>query len=170
MTIGKALAGSFNVMHALVNATIGDLDEDVAYRELPGANIAVIGPIMAHLLIAEDYQVNVLARGGTAILEMDDWMARIGAPAGMPMLTPEFAQRRFSVAGLREYGAAVFAETERWAADASDAALMRTMTLPTGVDAPLAAFLGGLTIAHSSAHAGEVAALKGVHGLKGLPF
>jgi hypothetical protein len=31
-------------------------------------------------------------------------------------------------------------------------------------------FLGGLGLVHLSAHAGEIAALKGVHGVKGLPF
>ena len=76
------------------------------------------------------------------------------------------------VSAFREYSALVYRATDDYLAGLTDA----------GIDAPLlAAATGGRQVpagfmivrvmaTHFPAHAGEVAALLGVAGLKGLPF
>ncbi len=70
-----------------------------------------------------------------------------------------------------EYAKAVFAATDEFIAGASDADMDRVVMNPiSGKEEPVAVVLGTLGLWHLQNHQGEIVALKGVQGKKGLPF
>jgi hypothetical protein len=60
--------------------------------------------------------------------------------------------------------------TDDFLAVATAADFQREVDSPLGTKVPVSQFLGAFGIVHLGLHSGEIAALKGVHGLKGLPF
>ena len=168
-TTSGLLKAQYTFVHGFVMMIVGDLNQEVAHVQPPG-NVARIAPIMAHMLGAEDFFVNTLVAGKPTVLESGGWSAKCEMPAGRPMMSPEFAATMFNVDGLKGYAQAMFAEVEAYLGSASEAELEKLIDTPFGSKQPAAEFLSGLAIAHVTAHAGEIAALKGVQGLKGLPF
>ena len=74
----------------------------------------------------------------------------------------------FSLAALQAYEQAVLATTETYLAALIPTDLDRTVAF-IGGERPVADVLANLVV-HSMGHAGEIAALKGMQGVKGLPF
>jgi hypothetical protein len=71
-------------------------------------------------------------------------------------------------AGVREYAQAVFANTDANVAALDPASLGNKMQGPFGETT--AARMLSLGVYHLAEHSGEIAALKGIQGQKGLPF
>ena len=148
---------------------IGDLTQDAADRQQPEGNIAPIAPIIAHFLGAEDVFVNMMFAGKATVLESGGWNAKTGIAPGRPSLTDEFKAAKYSIDGLRGYATALFAEVESVLGSATEEQFGREIESPLG-KSPAGEFLGGLALSHLVSHVGEVSALKGMQGLKGLPF
>jgi hypothetical protein len=72
--------------------------------------------------------------------------------------------------GFEEYAAAVFARTEGLVGGMSEADMDRLVEGITPNTAPARMLIANIGLIHVNEHAGEIAALKGVHGLKGLGF
>jgi hypothetical protein len=70
---------------------------------------------------------------------------------------------------FQEFAKAVYANTDAYLATLSDADLERKIQGPAG-ETTLGWFLTTILATHFPGHAGEIAALKGVQGMKGLPF
>jgi hypothetical protein len=149
---------------------LGDLTQEVAERRVDGASIGAILPIQAHLLFGLDAMVNQIAAGKEPLLLSGDWLGRTGIPGPNLRQTPEWGLAPYDLEGLQAYAEAVFASVDAYLDGASDADLDRDVPSPLGGTVQAGNFLGGLGVVHFSAHAGEIAALKGVHGFKGLPF
>ena len=124
---------------------------------------------MAHAIYGEDMIVSQ-ARGTPPVLDSGSWNARTGILDSSPSMTPDWLALTFNVAGLRDYPSAVFARTGEFLELATTADLDRMVPTPLGNEMPVGAFLGAFGIVHVSEHAGEISALKGAQGLKGLPF
>jgi len=71
---------------------------------------------------------------------------------------------------FREYGKAVYTATDAYIAGLSDADLERKVDTRLIGEQTVAFVLGTFVAWHVANHCGEIAALKGVQGLKGLPF
>ncbi len=74
-----------------------------------------------------------------------------------------------SLDSFQAYAKAVFAQTDAYLAGLSDADLVRKGQGPGG-ETTLGWFVVNILATHVPQHLGEIAALKGVQGLKGLPF
>ena len=155
--------------HAFIMMIIGDLTQAQADRKESGANISPIAPIIAHFLGAEDFFVNMMFAGKATVHESGGWGPKTGIAPGQPRLTEEFSSAKYNLDGLRGYAQALFAQSENVLGSATEAQYEAILDTPLGKQ-PAADFLGGLALSHLTAHAGEVAALKGIQGLKGLPF
>jgi uncharacterized protein YdgA (DUF945 family) len=70
---------------------------------------------------------------------------------------------------FREYQQTVQAAADEWLSTTQPADLEREVTHGP-FNRPIAAQLRGTVIHHMLGHCGEISALKGVQGLKGLPF
>ena len=74
------------------------------------------------------------------------------------------------MAAFREFHAAIAAEVDAYIGSLSDDDLDRTVTFGALGEMPLGTFLGNVVAQHISHHAGEVAALSGMLGHKGLRY
>ena len=136
----------------------------------PPGETNTIGTILLHVTGTDDRFVNVLARGGQAVWERDNWAERVGFP-GIPGRAGFWAEANahpFALSPLLAYQAAVRASLDEYVAALTDEELSRTMQA-LGSEQPIAAILG-LVVVHQAHHFGEIAALKGAQGVKGLPF
>lgn len=84
----------------------------------------------------------------------DEWAARID------MNLPAF----------QEYASQVYASTDQTIRDMTDAQADEQIVTPFGNKQGRLEFVSNLGVTHLWGHLGEIAAIKGLHGLKGLPF
>lgn len=167
----QLLKNEFDWAKTVFDMTVGDLTEEVATRRVSGANINPILPIYAHVVFGLDAMTNQVAAGGEPLLLSDGWGERTGITQPGFLQTPEWGQARYNLDGLRQYSEAVFGSLNSYLDRATDADLDREFPSPLGgQQTNVARFLGGIGVVHLSGHTGEIAALKGIHGLQGLPF
>ena len=103
------------------------------------------------------------------MLESEGWDAKLGLEAAGPRDASAWADKRFDLATVRDYVAAVQAATDAFLADAEDEVLQRSMETPMGEQRAID-MLANVGVVHVASHWGEIAALRGVQGEKGLPF
>ncbi len=166
--IQQQLAGA----HGTIRSMVQECDAQTLNRTLPNATIGSIASVYAHLVFAEDVFVHARFQEIEPLYLAQGWQAKASVPfPGIPpAITPEWvASVRMDLTTFQPYADAVFAATERYVADLADADLERKIKGATG-EYPLGWALSVLIAQHAAAHSGEIAALKGVQGLKGLPF
>jgi hypothetical protein len=163
------LRENFEMAHRVFLGTVDDLTDDAAAATFPAATVGPILPIYAHAVCSEDV-IFAAAAGREPVCLSPEWAARTGIPGATVVQTPEWAGNTFNLGGLRAYADAVFAAAVAWLETADDAALDREIDglRPGSRTTPVNLLRVGLI--HISGHGGEIAALKGVLGLKGLPF
>jgi hypothetical protein len=112
-----------------------------------------------------------MLQGKTLLLTNDDWIARTGIPDPHgPMMTPEFISgMNMNLDAAKEYAAAVFAQADATFDSVGDATWNREIDGPFG-KTTMFDFLATLGLYHLGEHSGEIAAIKGVQDMKGLPF
>ena len=159
--------------HAILEQTMDDVPADALDRTLPGATIGNIASVYAHTVFAEDQILHGMLQGKAPLYASEGWTSRTNVAMPSPgELTLEWsrAAKKMNLPAFREYAKAVYAATDAYLAGLPEAELDRT--LDTG-------FIGEQTVAfvvsnvlgwHAAEHNGEIAALKGAFGLKGLPF
>jgi hypothetical protein len=172
MSVQTAVQQQLAFWHGAINPIMGDCGAEVLNDNLPDATITSIASIYAHIAWAEDAIVNGMLQGKPPVYQTDGWEAKTGVPfPGMPpSMNPEWARKlKMQLAPFQDYAKAVFSATEAYVSSVPDSELNRKVPTPAGeqtVEWVLATLLG----THAPQHIGEIAALKGVHGLKGLPF
>ncbi len=175
MDLKQLLTTNLEMTHDAFRKTVADVTPEIAHWLPPG----VMHPIAeryAHLVMAEDYLLNVMARGGQALF-MDAWAGRTGFTADPTMLVALTAEgaRAFRVDDLNALSAymqAVFAETQKFIRDADDATLNGSVDMSAiGYgQMPFPIWFSTFIVGHAHDVMGEISALKGVQGVKGYPF
>lgn len=161
------IKAGFDIAHMVFNAVVGDLEDTAAAHRI--GNVPSAAAIFAHAIYGEDMMVGQ-ANGAPMLLESGDWRERTGITIVSPGMTPEWLALKLNVDGLRRYGEAVFGRTDAFLVSATATDMDRAIRSPMGQDVTVGAFLNSFGIVHVSEHAGEISALKGAQGLKGLPF
>lgn len=158
--------------HDLLEQTIADCPPDALHKTLPGATIVNIASIYAHTVFSEDTIIQGLLQQKPPVFQSQGWADRTGvAMPPTPELTGEWARGvRMDLPSFREYAKAVYAATDGYVGGLSDAALERTVDTGFVGEQTVAFILSNIAGWHVAEHGGEIAALKGVQGLKGLPF
>jgi hypothetical protein len=167
----QVLQGAFKTAHDLLDNVMADVDKAHLSKLPAGANIQTIQAIYAHILIGEDLIVNRLVRQGQSALTAETLLGT-GVPLpATPQLNPEWsASIDMDLAKFREVAKSFFASTEAAIGSMSDAQLAAEVQGGPFGNMPASAFLANFALYHVIGHTGEIAALKGIHGLKGLPF
>lgn len=155
-------------MRRLTDSVLKDLTDEQLNWIPPG----VTNPIRAtliHVFTGEDYFVQSALRGTTTIWETERWGDRFGltTPLGQDPWE-ELRRTPISLATLLTYQQAVYAATDAYLADLTAADLNRSVRLYG--NERMVADVFTLIVVHAASHMGEIAALKGVQGGKGLPF
>lgn len=164
------LRGQLTFAHTTLERVVEDLPSDLLHKAIPGSTTPNIAAIYAHAVLAEDNILNGMIMGRAPLFNAD-----LAAKTGVPMNpTPQqndaWAKSiKMNLPAFREFAQTVYANTDKIVADMDDATAEAIVDTPLGKQ-PRQEFVGGLGVTHMWGHLGEIAALKGVEGLKGLPF
>ncbi len=169
MKAQELLRAQFEQAHQFMEMTIADCSQDTLDKKADGWTINSVGALYAHTVIAEDSLVNGMVRGTQPLLARDGWAEKLGVGDA----TPFYGEKKVDLPAMREFAAAVAKETDEFLANASEDDLMKEIEMfggQNGQKAPAITFLANIVSTHITGHWGEIAALKGVQGLKGLPY
>jgi hypothetical protein len=152
-----------------VDAVMKDVTEE-QFNWLPPGTISPISAILLHLLSSEDFFIQGVIQGKPRCWEDQRWVGKIGiqAPSGPGSNWDVFKTTRVSIAPVLAYGQVVRATTDTFLAALTADELDRQVSF-AGKMFPAAEVLMTLMV-HTASHAGEIAAIKGLQGIKGLPF
>jgi DinB family protein len=170
MNAQEAVRQQLGFWHGVGGQVLGDCG-DALNSKLADAKVGSIASIYAHAVFAEDGIVNGMFQAKPLLFAEGGWAAKTGiTPPNGPMQTPEWAAGvDMDLAKFQDYAKAVFAQTDAYLAALSDAEMERKIQGPVG-ETTIGWFLVNILGTHFPQHTGEIAALKGVQGLKGLPF
>jgi hypothetical protein len=165
------LRGQLDWAHNVMNNTIGDTPPEVLAKTLPGAQIGAIAGIYAHVVFGEDRQIQAQLQAKPTILESGGWDKKLNVE--MPSGRQDLEWRsnfKMGLEGFMDYAKAVYESTDAYLAGLTPSDLEKTFARPDGSQVAIGTFLYNTATTHIITHMGEIAALKGVSGLKGLPF
>jgi hypothetical protein len=172
MNIQQASREALSFWHGLVDQMLSECSPEILHQVTPASTVNSIAATYAHMLMTEDVIVQARLRGVSVLFQSGAWQERTGIAfiGDPPMQTQDWASGlRMDIDTFRDYAAAVHGATDTYLADLADAELDRTtqgLIRETTVGRIIV--LGVCT--HFLTHAGEISALKGTFGLKGLPF
>ena len=170
MNIQTAVQKQLEFWHGIIDGTVADCPSDTLHRLIPGSTIGSIASTYAHAVLGEDIVVHAMFQGKPPIFEAQGWAAKTGVSNPGPMQNLDWAKTvKLNVPAFQEYAKTVYAATNAFLAGLTEADLQRKVPGPVG-EQPLEESLVVLLATHYMAHGGEITALKGAQGLKGLPF
>ncbi len=171
MKVQSAVQQQLGFWHSTLDQVLGDCSPEVLNKNLPGATITSIASIYTHLVFAEDVIVHGMLQGKPPLYQAQGWAGKLGIEMRIPPeMDPDWAKTvKLDPAAFQEYARAVYAATDSYLAGLTDGDLERKVSTPAG-EQSVAWCLATILGTHFPQHVGEVAALKGVQGLKGLPF
>lgn len=146
--------------------TAADGMDDTQYNWAPSGTCNSIAKSHVHALTSIDFFVNIVAKGGAPLLWADH-----GPKAGLPANPMEIwgFGGNVSFAAMKEYSQAVQKAALQYVESLSDADLDRVIDTRFFGQQSLG-FVVQLIGLHSTGHTGDISAVKGMQGLKGLPF
>lgn len=166
----EVLRNQLTQAHDLLEFAIDGLNQEQLHHTFGGSTIQAPGPIYFHVVSGEDYFIQSKLGGREPLYTADGWQAKLGIDPGQGFLSPEWAAsvRIVDLPALREYARSVYAATDAYMASITDDDLDGTVDFMG--EMRIGDFLGRILVWHAVAHGGELAALKGMHGLKGMPW
>jgi uncharacterized damage-inducible protein DinB len=147
----------------------GTTDEQFNWNPPGTAN--AIRVTLVHLLATEDRLIQQAIQGKPRVWDSGAWGARIGltaTPGGPGGSWDEIKSTSLPLAPVLAYGEAVHAAVDQYLATLTPPELDREVQL-RGRTGSVADALN-LLAAHSLTHTGDIAAVKGIQGVSGLPF
>lgn len=171
MPLRDPLIESFESAWQVLEQTIEDCPEEVRHWRGEGATIGSPVRVYAHAVLAADVLVHEILLGRPTVLELDGW--RSAGPVDLPA-TPLQDEALVDAPepdldALRPYAAAVRGAIAEYIGGLSDAALVEVVETPMG-PMSVASLVSRFVVWHLGLHTGEIAALVGVRGHRGLPF
>jgi uncharacterized damage-inducible protein DinB len=166
------LKEQIELAHGMVKGTVADLTEEQAHWT-PGSKAAPIGANLAHVIVGEDFFLNMVV--GRQPLGLGAFAGKTGLsePPPLGMAWGEWAERvKIDVPVLQEYARAVFRATEEYVAALTPEDLERELDLSNAGlgKMSLGRFVSMMTVVHPSGHCGEISCMKGQQGAKGYAF
>jgi hypothetical protein len=165
--IQRQMAGARRQSDAAIQGTT-----DEQFNWDPPGTANPISATLVHILGGgEDIYVQTLLQGKPRIWETEGWAARVGVPAPPAPASgwEEFRKRKLAIEPVLAYQEAVRAATDAYLATLRADDLDRKVRYFDGGERSLADVLVTLMV-HTASHAGEIAAVKGMQGVQGLPF
>ena len=138
----------------------------------PPGTISPISAVLVHTLAGEDLFIQKIIQGKPQIWDTGDWAKRIGvpsAPGGPDMRVWEaYRSLQVPIEPVLAYKQEIFATTDAFLANLTGEGLDRQVDFFGRTR--LAGEILMITVTHLCCHAGEIAALKGMQGARGLPY
>lgn len=175
MSKAEALKEQIAMTRFVVDSTLKDISQEDCMKPVSGT-AHPIGATYAHMVLSEDFIVNMMARGGTPLV-MSTFAGKTGVsePPPMPGSPADqilaWANRvQIDVEALKEYEKAVRSATDDYLSSASDDELARKVQFGQMGEQPISTLIGLAAIVHPSNHVGEISALKGIFDKTGYGF
>ena len=161
---------TLDLVHQYLEAAIGDCDNETLTKMLPGSTVGPISGIYLHAISSEDWAIQELLQGKPKLILAEKWYEKLGIPSpatGRGAGMGQGADIAAGLPGLRKGGVRLDGRL----AGIGDGRGPEQGD-PVGRDQThnAAWILADVVHSHLGFHAGEIAALKGVFGLKGLPW
>ena len=163
----EAQKETLSLVHDYLEGAFSGCEGDTLTRTLPGATVGSIGSIYLHALASEDWAIQQLIQGKPKLIDSGDWLARLGM---QPAKDPDWSKANMDAAVMKELAQTIYAATDAYLNSISDADLDKEIPWHSGQTHTAGWVLADVIHAHLGTHAGEIAALKGVMGLQGLPW
>ena len=136
---------------------------------LPPGTANPISSTLTHVFGSEDVFIQRFIQGKTRLWDTEGWSQKVGVadPPGRGTAWEEYRSKRLSLVAILAYRDAVRVVTDAYLERLTDADLERQVDFAGGKRS-VADMLGTL-VSHTAMHSGEIAALKGIQGVQGLP-
>jgi len=171
MNTQQTVKMQLGLWQSAAGSMLEECDDGVLHKTLPDATVTSIASIYAHAIFSEDAITQGMLQSKPPIYNTDGWKAKTGvAMPENPGMNPEWAATvKMNLPAFREYAKAVHAATNAYLDNVTESELQEKVQTPIG-DQTKEWVVANLLGTHLPQHTGEIAALKGVHGMKGLPF
>lgn len=168
MDVGTYVQKQMTRVWSQIDAVVNDITDE-QFNWPPPGTINPISAIFVHMLNAEDYFINCVLQGRSPCWVEQEWGQKTGVqtPPGWGRSWEEFRTVKIPVPPVLAYQQVVRVATDTYLADLTAEELERRVEFAG--DELLVAEVLTLLVVHSASHAGEIAAVKGMQGLRGLP-
>jgi uncharacterized damage-inducible protein DinB len=162
--------------HETFESTAADIKDEHVHKD-PGGMAFPLGATYAHLVFSEDAIVSGMLQG-KAPLFATDWKDKTGASSPMPAMDENWEKAnsewsktvQVDLNQMREYAKAVYAATDAYLETLTEEDLEKELDLGPMGKQTVVHVIYSFLVGHANSLAGELSALKGVHGAKGYPF
>jgi hypothetical protein len=163
--IQREMAG----VRRMINSTMQDMTSEL-FNYAPAGTANTISATFIHLMNVEDNFIQKIIQGKPSVWESGVWSEKTGIqkPPSIGEDWSEFKHRQIAIQPLLDYEAAVWTATDAYLADLTPDELDRKVKFAGGERTVADMLL--LSASQSLSHNGEIAALKGIQGAKGLPI
>ncbi|MGE0057777.1 MAG: DinB family protein [Dehalococcoidia bacterium] len=166
MDIRDSFLNALNDAHRMGDIALEDLTPEVAHFDA-GGTTNTIAQLLSHLTMGEDAAFNRMITGGTRIIETDSWAEKCGIPLERGAVWGK--EWKLNIDAFREYRELVKKSASGYIETMDLADLDKEVEAFNGLR-PVHNIMQIIVINHMLGHEGEVSTLKGIQGLKGLPF
>ncbi len=155
--------------HGLSDAAMGSVTEE-QFNWTPPENLNPIKTSFLHAMAGEDAFIQRIIQGKPTLWVTGGWSAQIGLenPPGGGRGWEEARGTWLPLVPVLAYAEAVCGATNDYLANLTEEELDRPVSM-FGQESTVAGALARL-VTHLAGHAGEIATVKGMQGVKGLPF
>lgn len=157
-------------VHDALENTIAGCSPEALVKNLPNATISNPGSIYVHAVFSEDGIVHGMLQGKPPLFHQQGWGPKLSVQMPEnPQMNLEWGRAvALDLPSFQQYAKAVYQATDSFLQSLPEAELTRKIQAPFGETD--VAFMLNVLVIHPPMHTGEIAALKGEQGLKGLPF
>ena len=168
MDIKTFLQGQVTLVHRQLDGVMDGLTDEQFNYEPTGA-LNTIRAAFMHILYAQDGYVQQMIGGQPRLWDSNSWSEKMGvAHAPGRGNWEDIKNKVVPLAPVLVYQMEVRVAIAAYLETLTDAELERRVMSPGGERA--VGEVLGLLITHTAGHTGEIATLKGIQNLKGLPF
>jgi hypothetical protein len=169
MEIIEYIQKQFGGVRKQVEAVLKDTTQEQLNWTPPGTANS-IGVTLVHMITSEDIFFHQFLQCEKSLWETENWGEKIGlsAPPGHTHGWEEIKNKTLELEPVLAYGKSVWAASDAYIGCLTTAILDNKVTIFTSERS--VADIVALQASHILGHAGEMAAIKGMQGVKGLPF
>jgi len=167
MEMLEYLLSSVKAVNDMVDTAMQDLTDDVVNFQ-PGGTANTIAQLLAHMVTGQDLLINDKIGGGRSLHE-SGWAEKTGIPVERPLIWQREGWQ-IDIPGFDAYRKEVAKAAEWTFVSMKPEDLDHEVSWVRGPTRPLALMTQVIFVHHALGHCGEISAIKGMQGLKGLPI
>lgn len=168
MNVIEYIQGEMASLRRSVERVMKEMDP-VVFNWGPPGTANTISATFIHFINSEDHFIQTVLQGEPTVWEIGGWAQKTGIPKppGIGEDWSDFKRRQVQIAPIFDYAAEVWSATDKYLSSLPVDDLNRMVNFH-GSDRSVAYVLR-LCVSQAQGHLGEIAALKGVQGKRGLP-